>query len=73
MKSTLSRVLIFAAGAAVGSVATWKFLDMRYQVQAIQEAEEIREYYREKYGESSPEESAEIGRASWRERVLIPV
>lgn len=60
MKNTLSKVLIFAAGAAVGAAATWKLLDTKYQVQAIKEAEEIREYYRGKYGEDGDEATEEV-------------
>lgn len=63
MKNTLSKALIFAAGAAVGAVTTWKLLETKYRVQAIQEAEEIREYYREKYGEDEGEATEEVEEA----------
>lgn len=60
MKSTLSKVLIFAAGAAVGSLVTWKLVDMKYQAQAAKDAEEVREYYRSKYDEITPETQEEV-------------
>lgn len=60
MKRTLSKLFIFAAGAAVGAVTTWKLLDRKYQEQAIQEAEEIREYYRDKYSEIEDDSTEEV-------------
>ncbi len=47
--NTLSKVLIFAAGAAVGSAVTWKFLNDKYAARAEKEIEEVREYYESKY------------------------
>lgn len=60
MKRTLSKLLIFAAGAAVGSVVTWKLIDAKYQAQAAQDAEETREYYRGKYGEIEDASEEEV-------------
>lgn len=53
MKNTLSKVFIFAAGAAIGSVVTWKLLDAKYTLRAEQEIEDVRDYYEGKY-ESEP-------------------
>lgn len=64
MNSTLSKVLIFAAGAAIGSAVTWKLLDAKYAQRAEQEIKEVKEYYEGKYsddveeGEQSYEEWA---------------
>lgn len=56
MNNTLSKVLIFTAGAAIGSVVTWKLLDAKYAQRAEKEIEEIKDYYEGKY--SSDEEQA---------------
>ena len=53
MQNTLSKVLIFAAGATIGSVVTWKLLDAKYAQRAEREIEEIKEYYRDKYSDRS--------------------
>lgn len=45
MNKTLTNLFIFAAGAAIGSVATWKFVKDKYRRQAQEEIDEIREYY----------------------------
>lgn len=41
----LNKVFIFVAGAAIGSVATWKFVKTRYEQIAEEEIESMREYY----------------------------
>lgn len=56
MNDTLSKILIFAAGAAIGSAVTWKLLDAKYAKRAEQEIKEIKEYYEGKY-EPTEEES----------------
>ena len=50
MKNTLSKVLIFAAGAATGSFVTWKLIEAAYKKLAAEEIESVREYYADKYG-----------------------
>ena len=42
-KDILSKVLIFAAGAAIGSAVTWKLLDAKYAQRAEREIKEIKE------------------------------
>ena len=51
MNSALKNVFIFAMGAAVGAVATWKFVKTTYEQIAKDEIAEIRDYYscREKH------------------------
>lgn len=41
----LSKVFIFVAGAAIGSVATWRFVKTKYEQIAEEEIESMREYY----------------------------
>lgn len=48
MNSTLSKVFIFATGAAIGSVVTWKILKTKYDEIVQEELDSIRETYREK-------------------------
>ena len=43
MKSTLNNVLIFAAGAAIGSVATWYFVKTKYERIAQEEIDSVKE------------------------------
>lgn len=57
MKDTLSKVLIFTAGAAIGSVVTWKLLDAKYAKRAESEIEEIRAYYNSKYASKETPET----------------
>lgn len=47
----LTNTLIFVAGAAVGSLITWKALDSRYKQILREEEAAIREYYEGKYEE----------------------
>lgn len=68
MNSTLSKMLMFAAGAAIGSVVTWKLVRTKYEQIANEEIESMREYYAEKrgkqqsddeYGEEADEDDTE--------------
>lgn len=42
----ISKILFFAAGAIVGSVATWKFVEERYKRIADEEIESVKEHLR---------------------------
>lgn len=55
MNSTLSKVLIFATGAAVGSLVTWKFVKTKYEKIAEEEIQAMREYYFEDESVAAPE------------------
>lgn len=57
MKSSLSKLVIFAAGAAIGSAVTWKFLDEKYKRISREEIDSVKAYYADKYGEHKEEES----------------
>lgn len=49
MNDTLSKIFIFATGAAIASVITWKVLDAKYSKRAEQEIKDVKEYYESKY------------------------
>lgn len=44
-RNLLGKVFIFAAGAAVGSVVTWKLIKTKYEQIAQEEIESVREVY----------------------------
>lgn len=45
MNNTLSKVLIFAAGAALGSAVTWKIVKTKYEQIANEEIESVKEVF----------------------------
>ena len=45
MKDTLSKIVIFAAGAAIGSAVTWIFLKKRYEQIAQEEIDSVKEAF----------------------------
>ena len=45
MNKTLTNLFIFTAGAAIGSVVTWKLVKDKYARLAMEEVAEMREYY----------------------------
>lgn len=45
MNSTLSKIIVFTAGAAVGSVVTWKIVKTKYEQLAREEIESVKEIY----------------------------
>jgi hypothetical protein len=45
MRNTLTNFLAFAAGAAIGSAVTWRFLKKHYEQVADEEIARMREYY----------------------------
>lgn len=58
MNKTLSNLFIFTAGAAVGSVVTWKLVKDKYARLAQEEVEAVREVYMKHVQE--PEEVASV-------------
>ena len=56
MKGTLSKVLIFAAGAAVGSVVTWKICKNKYETLAQEEIDSVKEVFSVKKDEIEVDE-----------------
>ena len=59
MKSTLSNIIIFAAGAAIGSVVTWRILRERYEQYVKEEIESVKEVYSRKKQELDEETADE--------------
>ena len=55
MGRTLSNIVIFAAGAALGSVVTWKLLKTKYEQIADEEIKSVEEYYSRKYEDAKVE------------------
>lgn len=63
MKDTLSKLLIFAAGAGIGSAVTWKFVKTKYEQITKEEIDNVKEYYRKKNDdESESVKFAKIGK-----------
>jgi len=52
MNSTLSNFIMFVAGAAVGSLATWYYVKTKYEQIANDEIAEMREYVNSKYNKT---------------------
>lgn len=59
MNGTLSKLFMFVAGAAVGSVVTWKLLKTKYEQLAQEEIDEIREFYAERESDEDTEDFEE--------------
>lgn len=63
MNNTLSKIIIFTAGAAIGSVVTWKLVEAKYEQIAREEIESVKDLYfgekREKSSEEGDDDSEE--------------
>lgn len=59
----LADVLIFAAGAVIGSAVTWKFVKTKYEQIAQEEIDSVKEYYSHK--EQPEEEEEEKNEENW--------
>ena len=72
MKNILSKVFVFAVGAAIGSAVTWKLLDAKYHRMAEDEIEEVREYYKKKNpnyeGPETIDDDVESEKKSYQEK-----
>lgn len=53
----MNKLFIFAAGAAIGSVVTWKLVQTKYEQIANDEIAEMREMYLKREAENAEEES----------------
>lgn len=64
MTSTYNKILIFAFGATLGSVITWRLLDSKYKQMAQDEINEVRDIYlskeKELKHENEPAEDTEM-------------
>lgn len=56
MKKGIINVFIFAAGAAIGSAVTWKFVKTKYERIANEEIESVKMVYSKKFESSESEE-----------------
>ena len=59
MNGTLSKVFIFAAGAAIGSVVTWKLLKTKYEQLAQEEIESVIEVFSNRQSDDDTEHAVE--------------
>lgn len=62
MKHTLSNILVFAAGAAIGSVVTWKLIEAKYAQIAQDEIESVKEEFACRYEREETEDVDEDAR-----------
>lgn len=58
MNDTLSKFIIFAAGAGIGSVVTWQVVKGYYNKIANEEIADVKAWYARKYGEKSESKKA---------------
>ena len=67
MNKTLSNLFIFTAGAAIGSVVTWKLVKDKYARLAQEEVEAVREFYMNRH-----QDSEEVTTVEEEPAVVIP-
>lgn len=75
MNSKMISILAFAAGAAVGSVATWKLVKTKYERIAQEEIDSVKEVFsrkaeREKEIEQPDEQEKEVERAVYNDTLV---
>lgn len=59
MSDKMGAIIAFVAGAAIGSIVTWKLVDKKYKVIADEEIESVREVYKRKLDEKQKEKTEE--------------
>lgn len=59
MNKTLSNIMIFAAGSAIGSIATWKIVEEKYKRIAQEEIDSVKEVFSRRYEEQEKTEEPE--------------
>ena len=60
MNNTLSKVIIFTVGAALGSAVTWKLVKTKYERIAQEEIDSVKEEFSKRNKETVEEETEEI-------------
>ena len=60
MNNTLSKVVIFTVGAALGSAVTWKLVKTKYERIAQEEIDSVKEEFSKRNKETVEEETEEI-------------
>lgn len=73
MRNTLNSVFIFAAGAIIGSVVTWKFIKTKYEKMAQEEIDSVKEVYSRERSErhEDTDDGAETGETTTSEQMTI--
>lgn len=59
MSDKMGAIIAFVAGAAIGSIVTWKLVEKKYKVLADEEIESVREVYKRKLDEKQKEKTEE--------------
>ena len=59
MNDALSKFIVFAAGACIGSVVTWQLVKKYYNNIANEEIADVKDWYARKYGEKSESKKAD--------------
>ena len=59
MNDTLSKFIVFAAGACIGSVVTWRLVKKYYNNIANKEIADVKDWYTRKYSEKSESKKAD--------------
>ena len=59
MNDALSKFIVFAAGACIGSVVTWRLVKKYYNNIANEEIADVKGWYARKYGEKSKSKKAD--------------
>lgn len=57
MSNTLSKIVIFTVGAAIGSAVTWKLVKTKYERVAQEEIDSVKDLYSKRERETTKEES----------------
>ena len=73
MNDTLSKFIIFAAGACIGSVVTWRLVKKYYNNIANEEVADVKAWYARKYGEKSESKKADAIRDGIKDGMKKPV
>lgn len=60
MTDTLNKVVIFIAGAAIGSAVTWKYVKTKYERIAQEEIDSVKEVFTQRYVDEEDEPTEEI-------------
>lgn len=58
MNNTLSKIIIFTAGAVIGSAVTWKLVKTKYEQLAQEEINSVRDYYSCREADKNTEEDS---------------
>ena len=74
MNNTLNKIMIFSAGAAIGSVVTWKVLKTKYEQIIREEVESVREAFEvdKTKGESTEELDGDLEELDNEEEIGEP-